>query len=136
LNAPGVGRVLHELQTIDYHELPNATADLLRTFLEIVLKKYLQETGNLPAPKRAGSYIFLGDVLNKLKSILQAKQNRQLVQVITEIENNKWYLDSINHNPDVFAVGDRVKDAWDQVQPLIKFIFDDYTDYLSKNPVK
>jgi hypothetical protein len=126
LSAPGVGRVMWELQNIDYAKFPNATADLLRTFLEISLKKYLQEIGELPAPTRQGSYIFLGNVLQKMKTILQAIPNHGLVQVISEIEKNKWYLDSINHNPDVFAVENRVKDAWDQVQPLLKFIFDDY----------
>lgn len=124
--SPGVGRVLWELQTIDYVKFPNATADLLRTFLEITLKKYLQELGSLPQPKRNGGYLFLNDVLAKIKADLKKVSNHQLVQVINEIEKNKWYLDSINHNPDVFAVGERVKDAWDQVYPLIKHIFDDY----------
>ncbi len=124
--SPGVGRVLWELQTIDYVKFPNATADLLRTFLEITLKKYLQELGTLPKAKRKGGYIFLNDVLAKVKADLNKASNHQLVQVINEIEKNKWYLDSINHNPDVFAVGERVKDAWDQVYPLIKHVFDDY----------
>lgn len=124
--SPGVGRILWELQTIDYVKFPNATADLLRTFLEITIKKYLQELGALPQPKRNGGYIFLNDVLAKIKADLNKVSNHQLVQVINEIEKNKWYLDSINHNPDVFAVGERVKDAWDQVYPLIKHIFDDY----------
>ncbi|MBK6828308.1 MAG: hypothetical protein IPG86_16270 [Chitinophagaceae bacterium] len=126
LEAPGVGRVLWELQNIDYIKFPNATADLLRTFLEISLKKYLQEIRGLPAPSRQGGYIYLGAVLAKMKAILNSISNHGLVQVISEIEKNKWYLDSINHNPDVFAVGDRVKDAWDQVQPLVKYIFEDY----------
>ncbi|HLD53783.1 MAG TPA: hypothetical protein VJA82_10785 [Sediminibacterium sp.] len=125
LNAPGVGRVLWELQNIDYAKFPNATADLLRTFLEITLKKYLQEIGSMPI-RKGGQFIFLKNVLDKMKADLQRDMNPQLVQVITEIENNKWYLDSINHNPDVFAVEGRVKDAWDQVLPLIKFVFDDY----------
>ena len=125
LNAPGVGRVMWELQLIDYSKFPNATADLLRTFLEITLKKYLQEINSLPILK-PGAYMYLGNVLNKMKADLQKIPNRQLVQVISEIENNKWYLDSINHNPDVFAVEGRVKDAWDQIHPLIKFVFEDY----------
>ncbi len=125
LNAPGVGRVMWELQNIDYAKFPNATADLLRTFLEITLKKYLQEISSLPA-RKPGAFIFLANVLDKMKKDLQAAVNPGLVQVITEIENNKWYLDSINHNPDVFAVEGRVKDAWDQIQPLIKYVFDDY----------
>lgn len=126
LESPGVGRVMWELQNIDYTKFPNATADLLRTFLEIVLKKYLEEIGELPQPRRSGGYIYLDDVLTKIKEILKKASNHRVLQVATEIENNKWYLDSINHNPDVFAVEDRVKDAWDQVYPLIKFLFDDY----------
>jgi Fe-S-cluster formation regulator IscX/YfhJ len=126
LNAPGVGRVLWELQNIDYAKFPNATADLLRTFLEITLKKYLQEIGSTPPPRRQGGYIFLDDVLQTMKSKLKAVSNHGLVQVISVIESNKWYLDSINHNPDVFAVEDKVKDAWDQLQPLLKFVFEDY----------
>ena len=127
---PGIGRVLWELQTIDYRKFPNATADLLRTFLEITIKKYLEELSTLPKPKRQGGYIHLNDVLGKIKKDLQSESNYRLVQVISEIEKNKWYLDSINHNPDVFAVGDRVKDAWDQIYPLIKHMFDSYQKYL------
>lgn len=126
LESPGVGRVLWELQTIDYVKFPNAAADLLRTFLEIVLKKYLEEIGKLPPPKKTGGYIYLADVLAKMRSELASNAKHQQTQVIDEIVKNKWYLDSINHNPDVFAVEGRVKDAWDQVLPLIKWVFDDY----------
>lgn len=125
-DSAGVGRILIELQTIDYRKFPNATADLLRTFLEITLKKYLQEIGALPTPKKTGGYIYLQNVLAKMKSDLKSASNHQMEQVISAIEKNKWYLDSINHNPDVFAVDYQVKDAWDQIQPLIKYIFDDY----------
>ncbi|MEZ5359921.1 MAG: hypothetical protein R3F48_13970 [Candidatus Zixiibacteriota bacterium] len=122
----GIGRVLWELQRIDYRTFPNAAADLLRTFLEITIKKYLEETGKTPLPKRSGHYIFLSDVLTAIKEELSASSNHRLVQVINEIEKNKWYLDSINHNPDVFAVSDRVKDAWEQIHPLVKYMFEEY----------
>lgn len=122
-DSPGIGRVLWELQELDYAKFPNAAADLLRTFLEITIKKHLEETGSLPQPRRAGGYIYLDDVLTKIKVDLQAARNHKLAQVVQEIQNNKWYLDSINHNPEVFAVPERVKDAWDQIYPLIKFIF-------------
>jgi len=130
LDCPGVGRVLWELQNIDYSKFPNASADLLRTFLEIVLKKYLEETKNLPSPNKKDGHIYLGHVLARVKSDLSKIPNHRLVGVINEIEKNKWYLDSINHNPDVFAVEDRVKEAWDQIHPLIKFVFEDYENKL------
>ncbi len=129
LDSPGVGRVLWELQNMDYAKYPNAAADLLRTFLEIVLKKYLEDTNGLPTPTNKNGtkkFVMLSHVLAKIKADLQKDSNTKLVQVVQEIEKNKWYLDSINHNPDVFAVEDRVKDAWDQIYPLVKFLFEDY----------
>ena len=72
----------------------------------------------------------MGHVLARVKSDLSKIPNHRLVGVINEIEKNKWYLDSINHNPDVFAVEDRVKEAWDQIHPLIKFVFEDYENKL------
>ena len=52
-DSPGIGRVLWELQTLDYIKFPNATADLLRTFLEITIKNTLkiQEDCLLPQIK-------------------------------------------------------------------------------------
>lgn len=125
-NAPGIGRVLWELQSINYAIYPMATADLLRTFLERVLKKYLDEIGKLPPPKRTGGYIYLDDVLKALRGELATANNHRVVQVIDAIQKNKWYLDSINHNPDVLAFETTVKEAWDQIHPLIKYIFDDF----------
>lgn len=130
--SPGIGRVLWELQNIDYRKYPNATADTLRTFLEIVLKKYLEKTGGLPTPKK-GRYIYLANVLEKMENDLTSQSNHRLVQVVQEIQKNKWYLDSINHNPDVFAVPDRVIEAWDQIQPLITFVFSEYKKNVEKD---
>ena len=132
-DSPGIGRVLRELQALDYAKFPNAVADLVRTFLEITLKKYLEETGSLPAPKRTGGYIYLTNVLAKMRSDLTAAGNHKMEQVVKEIENIKWYLDSINHNPDVFAVEGRIKDNWDLIYPLIKYMFDTHEKTKSRN---
>jgi len=129
LDSYGISYVLWELQNIDYQKYPNATADLLRTFLEIVLKKYLEDTKNLPVPvdkKGNKKFVMLSHVLAQIKSYFIKNSNTQLENVVKEIENNKWYLDVINHHPDVFAVPDRVEKAWHQMYPLIKFLFDDY----------
>ena len=127
LDCAGVARVLWELQNIEYKRFPNAVADTLRTFLEIVLKDYLKKTQRLPNPRRNGGYIYLEDVLKKMEQELQGDtQNRGLVQVIQELKRNRWYLDSINHNPDVFAVENRVEEAWDQMKPLVEYVFRDF----------
>ena len=126
LDSPAIGRVLWELQNIDYKIFQNATADLLRTFLEKTLKKYLEQIGGLPRPRRSGGYIYLDDVLTKMHDDLKNAANHQFVQVISEIKKNKWYLESINHNPNVFAVDYRVEEAWDLLRPLVEFVFSEY----------
>lgn len=126
LDSPSIGRVLWELQNIDYKIFQNATADLLRTFLEKTLKKYLEQTGGLPQPRRSGGYVYLDDVLTKMHDDFKSASNHQFVQVISEIKKNKWYLESINHNPDVFAVDYRVEEAWDLLCPLVEFVFSEY----------
>jgi hypothetical protein len=124
-DTPGIGRRLWELQYIDFIKFPNATADMLRTFLEIVLKDYLDKIGKTPLPKR-GKFIYLDDVLDATRLELEAAKNNRLMQVIASIKTTKWYLESINHNPDVFADGGRVKDIADQMYPLVKYVFEDY----------
>lgn len=127
LDSYGIDKVLWELQNIEYKRFPNASADTLRTFLEIVLKDYLKKTARLPSPRRSGGYIYLEDVLDKIEQELKNDpQNKGLVQVVQELKKSKWYLESINHNPDVVAVDYRVEEAWGQMKPLIEYIFNDF----------
>ena len=127
LDSYGIDKVLWELQNIEYKRFPNASADTLRTFLEIVLKDYLKKTERLPNPRRNGGYIYLEDVLNTMERELQGDdKNKGLVQVIKELKKSKWYLESINHNPDVVAVDYRVEEAWGQMKPLVEYIFKDF----------
>ena len=127
LECYGIDKLLWELQNIEYKRFPNASADTLRTFLEVVLKDYLKKTSRLPSPRRQGSYIYLEDVLVKIEQEFQNdSQNRGLVQVVQELRNSKWYLESINHNPDVIAVDYRVEEAWKQMKPLIEYVFKDF----------
>ncbi|MDD8014732.1 MAG: hypothetical protein PHX45_03490, partial [Acidobacteriota bacterium] len=140
LDCYGIDRVLWELQNIEYDRFPNASADTLRPFLEIVLKDYLKKTERLPGPRRLGGYIYLEDVLDKMEKELQNDTNdKGLVQVIKELKGSKWYLESINHNPDVVAVDYRVAEAWGQMKPLVEYIFKDYKkrqEQQSKNTKK
>jgi len=128
LNSFAISRVLWELQNIKYQIFTNATADTLRTFLEIVLKKYLQEIKEFPKPSSKTGFIYLGDALNKMKKILNQNNKKGLVQVVKVLEGSKWYLDCINHNPDVFATDDKVKEAWEQMRPLIEYVFNDFKE--------
>jgi hypothetical protein len=138
LKCSGVERVLYEVENIEYKKFPNATADMLRTFLEIVLKAYLKKISQYPKPTR-GKYVFLEDVLTKMETILSSQKNDTesvgLPQVIGALKKQKWYLEAINHNPDVFAIENTVEDAWDQMKPLIEYVFLDYKKVLEQKNV-
>lgn len=128
LDYPALKRVLSELQTIDYRRYPNATHDLLRTFLECSLKAYFDHKG-INIKSKNGHYVTLNDVLKEAEVHFQTAR-KALVQPIKIIENGSQYLHSedylnaINHNPNVFSIGANVKDAWEQMQPVLRYILD------------
>ena len=125
INSRGIDRVLKELQSINYGKFPNAAHDLMRSFLEAVLKEYLKEKGVPAQPRKQGGYIFLNDVLLDSEKYFKGRSIHQIRQVVQAIIKDKWALDSINHNPSIFSTEKKVKDAADQMSDLIKFIFED-----------
>jgi len=121
LNSPGIERRLHELQTIRYKKFANATHDLLRSFLELTLKKYFDTKGY--PPKQEKSKAYLTNVLTAMETKARNDGNLEIVQVVQTIRTSQWFLDAINHNPSVFSTPERVKDQWDAIEPLIRHIF-------------
>jgi len=129
IDSRGIGRVFDELQKINYGDgkFPNAAHDLMRSFLEAILKEYLKKKKHRVTPKRSGGYVFLDDVLKEAEKYFRGEANHQIRQIVsTLIKEEKELFDCINHNPSIFSTGDRVKNAADQMSDLIKFIFEDY----------
>jgi hypothetical protein len=95
------------------------------------LKAYFdhKEIALTPAKGNSGEFVFLKDVLLAAERHF-AKEKRALVQAIKVIQGNSNYqfsqdfLNSINHNHTVFSNGKQVKDAWDQMQPILEFVLD------------
>ena len=134
LQYPGVRRMLMELQNIDYHRFPNATHDLLRSFLECALKAYFDQNGNTIKPAKGKHYVFLDDVLKAFKDEMDLAKNTELSQVTQKIISDTTmksysaqFLNATNHNPSVFAVDKDVETAWDTMEKLLRHIL---------NPVK
>lgn len=127
IDCRGIERVFDELQKINYGEgkFPNAAHDLMRSFLEAVLKEYLKKKKHHIAPKRPGGYVFFDDVLKEAEKYFSSKSNHQIRQVVTTLIKDKEFFDCINHNPSVFSTEDKVKNAADQMSDLIKFVFED-----------
>lgn len=131
LKVPGISRMLEELQSIDYHKFPNAAHDLLRSFLECSLKVYLKEKKiNVKLPRNQ-KYVFLSTVLQEFIRHLDDKKERGLSQVTRRILSNATmtsysaqFLNATNHNPDVFAIDKEVKEAWDTMESIFRYILD------------
>lgn len=130
INYPAVKRVLAELQTLNYHKYPNATHDLLRSFLECSLKAYFGHKGIAVSQK--GKFAQLQDVLITAETHFQTEK-KMLVQPIKKLlDNNSQNLymhssdsmNAVNHNPTVFSKPSDVKDAWDNIENLIRYVLD------------
>lgn len=133
LKAPGVRRMLVELQGINYHMYPNATHDLLRSFLECGLKAYFNEMGK---PLRASGkpYVFLNDALAAFIKEMDSIGNTELSQVAQRVKSDDAmqpfsakFFNATNHNPSVFATDKNVEETWDALEKLFRYIL---------NPVK
>ena len=121
--------MLVELQGIDYHKYPNATHDLLRSFLECSLKSYFDQSGKTIKKAQGGSYVYLDGVLKEFKQEMDEARNIELSQVVQKIISNKEMksysaqsLNATNHNPSVFATDKDVEEAWDAMEKLFRYI--------------
>jgi hypothetical protein len=140
LQSPAVKRMLIELQGIDYHKFPNASHDLLRSFLECALKAYFDHCGNSIKPSKGKNYVFLDDVLKAFKNEMDTDKNTQLSQVAQKIISNATMIsysaqamNATNHNPSVFATDKEVEEAWDAMEELFRYILDPKPKQNEKN---
>lgn len=134
LQVPGVERMLHELQDINYHKFPNASHDLLRSFLECALKAYFFQKDVTVKPSQRGGFVTLTNVLRQFKKEMDDsddKKTKGLSQVTQKIMTDTTMtsysvqsFNATNHNPFVFPFGDEVKLAWDTMEPLFRYILD------------
>lgn len=131
LQAPGVRRMLIELQGIDYHKFSNATHDLLRSFLECALKAYFEHCGNPVKQAKEKAYVQLKDVLQAFKDEMDVDKNIQLSQVTQKIMSSTkmisysaQFMNAMHHNPSVFATDKEVEEAWDKMEKLFRYILD------------
>ena len=125
---PAVGDILSELRRISYVDYPNATFDLIRTFLEKSIKAYAEQQG-VEIPKK-GPYVYLDSALEWLRGEVQ---NRSLEQVIDRLRGNGNinvyvygqtgdYLNAANHNHQISVTKDEVLASWNGMINLLRFV--------------
>ncbi|MDP8226338.1 MAG: hypothetical protein P9L89_01680 [Candidatus Celaenobacter polaris] len=121
--------VYNELKDIDVARFPNATHDLLRSFLECVLVFYLKEVGEYGLVKTKHGDPTLNDMLtfigsDKCKSI----SDGNIKQVISQIKSNysQSYsllrMNMINHNENWNSIEKEVRGAWGKIEGLFKLL--------------
>ncbi|MFC4035273.1 hypothetical protein ACFO3J_27940 [Streptomyces polygonati] len=136
--SPKFPRSIHKIATeisdINIRKFPNATFDLLRTFLEKVIKAYAAEVVNEDIRKHSGShkgYIQLSQCLTWLEHYVQTNQQTAYIQVINKIRGENIFgsyiatldhMNAMNHNHLVFATGEEVRNCWDGMESLIKMM--------------
>jgi uncharacterized membrane protein YgcG len=120
---------LQELTLINVQRLPNATFDLMRTFLEKSIKAYAEVNGiDLRAEQSVNGYVYLSNCLLWLENRVTVQGPKHLVQVIKKMRSNKVgttyivsmdHLNAINHNHHVFVSADEVQTAWSMMVSVL-----------------
>lgn len=135
-NYPSIGRMLAELATIPYAKYPNATFDLIRTFVEKAIKAYAEDLGKAIVPAK-GRFVYLDTALKWLIDEVTNAGVRSLLQPLNILHANKQFnyqyqvtkdfLDAANHNHKVIITGENVKDIWDLTVVILRYVLRDRT---------
>ncbi len=136
LSSTSLKLVYDELCKIDVSTFPNATHDLLRSFLECTLVYYLKETGEYEKveknekhnPKLSELLTFIAS--DKCTSI----KDEQIKEVARHIKSD-WAdsyslarMNMINHNENWNSTEKDVRSAWGRVEALFKILLNPSTE--------
>ncbi|MFJ9248836.1 hypothetical protein [Streptomyces sp. NPDC101776] len=129
---PAIHKIYAELALINIKKYPNATLDLLRTFLEKSIKAYAEKLKidlKQHAGQQSGSgFVQLAHCLTWLEEHLKNTKQTAFIQVIKKVRGNQVgvytptvdHMNAINHNHHVFATSEEVRDCWDGMEGLIR----------------
>ena len=136
LQSSALKDVYWELRKISVENFPNATHDLLRSFLECTLVYYLKETGEYSTirknerhvPKISELLTFISS--EKCKSI----SDMNIKQIVEHIKSqySKDYslvrMHMINHNENWISEEKEVRSAWNKIEGLMKILLNPKND--------
>lgn len=130
LTGAGIRIRWDELRAINVRALPNATFDVIRTFIECAIKEYFSEAGD-PVLHPAGGKnpVQLKHCLDHLGSRIGADSTVRngLLRLKSKQSSNPddYYssavaLNDSNHEPDAVFTYEQVNQLWAQIKPLVK----------------
>ncbi len=121
--------IFKELSEINIQRFPNATLDLLRTFLEKTIKAYAELLNeDIKKSSQSNGYVQLANCLNWLEEHLKTSGKTAYIQVINKVRSGKIgsyipsmdHLNAINHNHRIGASPEDVRVCWDTMLGLLK----------------
>ncbi|MFG1705648.1 hypothetical protein ACFLIM_20875 [Nonomuraea sp. M3C6] len=121
-----------ELSEVNIQRFPNATLDLIRTFLEKCIKAYA-ESINEEIKKTSNDgkgFVYLSQCLDWLEEHVKTTKRTAFIQVINKVKSGRLggyvpsmdHLNAVNHNHHIFATADEVRDCWNTIHGLLKVI--------------
>ena len=128
---PAIGAILDELSKLRYVDFPNATFDLMRTFIEKSVKAYADGLKQTIPTK--GPYVYLDSALAWLEDDIKANGPKKLLQVVAKLRNNQKMnvyaygtsgdlLNAANHNHEFSIDKSEVLAAWNGVIILLRYV--------------
>jgi|GEM_PF-1681469 len=128
LKNSSIGRLHNELKNISVENFPNATHDLLRSFLECSLAEYLTQIGEYPKIKKNDAHNpRLGEMLNHvIKNRIIDDQH--ILDNLVNIKSD-WSepyslerMNKVNHNKDYASSESDVRVTWCKLESFFKII--------------
>lgn len=125
-----VHEIVKELSAINIQRFPNATLDLLRTFLEKTIKAYAEVLGeDIKKGSNEQGFVYLSNCLIWLEDHFKTTGQTSYIQPVQKIRGGRYgfvgskaHLDATNHNHHIVAVPDDVRECWATIEGVMKAV--------------
>jgi len=127
---PSIHEIVKELSAINIQRFPNATLDLLRTFLEKTIKAYAEVLGeDIKKGSNDHGFVYLSNCLIWLEEHFKTTGQKSYIQPVLKIRDDRFgfvgskaHLDATNHNHHIVAVPDDVRECWATIEGVVKAV--------------
>lgn len=125
-----IHEIVKELSAINIQRFPNATLDLLRTFLEKTIKAYAEALGeDIRRGSNEKGFVYLSNCLVWLEDHFRTTGKTAYIQPVQKIRGGRYgfvgskeHLDATNHNHHIFATPDDVRESWATIEGIMKAV--------------
>lgn len=125
-----IHEIVKELSALNIQRFPNATLDLLRTFLEKTIKAYAEVLGeDIRKGSNEKGFVFLSNCLVWLEDHFRTTGMTAYIQPVQKIRGGRYgfvgskeHLDATNHNHHIFATPDDVRESWATIEGIMKAV--------------